>query len=102
MSSLTIRPKPWAAYPDQTTTLAQLAVALTEFDLEIQVDQDLEVLLVQSYGTEQEPPSAEELAQALYGAEADYLIEDSGIHRAVDLADLEARDRHFEDDQDLV
>ncbi len=108
MSSLTVRSEPWAAFPNDDTTVRQLALAMTQFDLELLVDDRLVVSLVQAVGTDQEPPSADELAAVLYGDEADYIIEDqSGVYELPDFGaaaafEAEARDRHHEDDQDLV
>ena len=100
MSSLEIRKDPWAAFPSNDTTLAQVAVAMTMFDLEVLVDDELVVRLVQVPGTDREPPSTEELAQALYYADEDLIVaEESGVFELPefeDLFDAEARDRHAE------
>ena len=99
MSNLNVRKKPWAAFPSSDTTLAQLAPAILEFNLEVDTTTDLEVYLRRRRGDDSPPPSTDELALAMYGgADPELLVaEETGAHeRLAESFDLEAKDRHNE------
>ncbi len=103
MSRLTVVESPWRASPGKDTTIDQLARALDQFpQLVLEVAPlTFEISFVLDAGAD-EAPASDDLAVAMFGEAEGYLVEDSGTFRALEVVNLEAEDRHFEDDQDLV
>ncbi len=98
VSSLTVRADPWRAYPSPDTTLAQLAPAVLEFELEVDVTTDLIVYLKRRDGDKNPTPTMEELGKAMFGEGHNaILVTETGAHRRLEESfDDEARDRHEE------
>jgi len=99
VSSLTVRKKPWAAFPSCDTTVAQIAPAILEFNLAVDVTADLVVYLKRRDGDNSPPPSTDELALAMYGEDDHDLLvaEETGEHQRLEQAfEAEAKDRHEE------
>lgn len=97
MSSLNVRTEPWAAFPSPATTIGEITQALVAFpDLRVHVGDDLDVTLVLAHrrGT---PPSADDLAIAMFGDVGLVSTEETGERRRLELAfDAEAADRNAE------
>lgn len=93
-----MRTSPWAAYPSPDTTLAQLAPAVLEFELEVDVTTDLIVYLKRRDGDKNPPPTMEELGRAMFGEDHNaILVTETGEHRRLEEAfEAEAKDRHEE------
>jgi hypothetical protein len=103
VSSLNIRTEPWAAFPSADTTVAQLAPAILEFNLEVDVTTDLDVYLKRRDGDNSPPPNMEELGASMFGEGHNaILVTESGIRKAPtveeleDLYDEEAAERNAE------
>jgi hypothetical protein len=98
MSSLNVRTEPWAAFPSADTTIAQLAPAVLEFNLEVDVTTDLDVYLKRRDGDNSPPPTMEELGVAMFGEGHNaILVTETGTHRRLeDSFDEEAADRNAE------
>ena len=99
VSSLNVKTEPWAAYPSPDTTLAQLAPAILECELEVDGTTDLTVYLKRRDGDDSPPPNLEELGRALFGEDHNAILvtEYTGEHRRLDEAfEAEAKDRHAE------
>lgn len=89
-----MRREPWAAFPSEDTTVAQLGHVVQILGLEVQVRNDGTVFLVQSALDPMDPPPAEVVAHLLYGDDHELIVtEDTGTFEAFD---QEARDRHAE------
>ena len=99
MSSLTVRKKPWAAFPTPDTTIEQLARAVNAFGLEVVVTLDGTVYLGLPELPGDAPPNTDALAEVMYaGADPDLLVaEETGEHQRLEEAfEAEAKDRHEE------